>query len=88
MKKSEIIAELEGLKVDFDSSSNKDELQKILEEAKVSGAKKPEAEKPKAKTPNLGLKSKEVTPEQLAQIQDDGRLVGYDPKTKVATFKT
>ena len=60
----------------------------MAKKSKVVKVDTPEEVKTEVKiAPSTGLKTAKVDHDELMKLQDDGKLVGWDPKTGIATYK-
>ena len=82
LTKKEIMDKLDELGIAYDPNANKADLESLLEEAPKEQVEEEQEEKPRP-TPR-GCKWMKVNKEELAKLQKDGELVGWDPKTKEA----
>ena len=81
MEKKDIVKALKVAGVDFDPKSTKAELEKLLPKGSVL------TDPEKVIKKSNQIVSRKVSAEELIPLQKEGRLVGYDPKTKIGQVK-
>lgn len=85
MDKPAIIAELKNMNIKDVETFSLKKLKDVLLEALVASKEIPEPKKPMTEVPNTTRKK--VDKKELKKLQQEGKLVGFDPETRVAIIK-